>query len=76
MSDSATLWTVACQAPLFMEFSRQESWSRSPFPSPGYLSDRGIKSACPALQADSLPLSYQRSQVDRDLVLDPHPLAM
>ena len=23
----ATLWTVACQAPLFMEFSRQEYWS-------------------------------------------------
>ena len=26
MSDSATLWTVACQAPLFMGFSRQEYW--------------------------------------------------
>ena len=29
-----TPWTVACQAPLFMEFSRQEYWSRLPFPSP------------------------------------------
>ena len=76
MSDSANLWTAACQAPLFMEFSRQEYWSVSPFPPPGYLSDRGIKPACPALQADSLPLSYQISQVDRDLVLDLHPLAM
>ena len=26
----ATLWTVACQAPLSMGFSRQESWSRFP----------------------------------------------
>ena len=34
MSDSATTWTIACQAPLSMEFSRQEYWSRLPFPSP------------------------------------------
>ena len=27
-------WTVACQAPLSMEFSRQEYWSGLPFPSP------------------------------------------
>ena len=31
----ATLWTVACQAPLAMGFSRQEYWSGLPFPSPG-----------------------------------------
>ena len=30
----ATLWTAACQAPPSMEFSRQEYWSRLPFPSP------------------------------------------
>ena len=30
-----TLWTVACQAPLSMEFSRQEYWSGLLFPSPG-----------------------------------------
>ena len=30
----ATPWTVACQAPLFIEFSRQEYWSGLPFPSP------------------------------------------
>ena len=30
-----TPWTVACQAPLSMEFSRQEYWSGLPFPSPG-----------------------------------------
>ena len=27
-------WTVAHQAPLFMEFSRQEYWSGLPFPTP------------------------------------------
>ena len=29
-----TPWTVACQAPLSMEFSRQEYWSGLPFASP------------------------------------------
>ena len=32
VSDSATTWTVAHQAPLSMEFSKQEYCSRSPFP--------------------------------------------
>ena len=36
-------WTVADQSPLFMEFSRQEYWSRLPFPSPEDLSNLGIK---------------------------------
>ena len=35
----ATLWTVACQAPLSMGFSRQEYWSGLPFPPPGDLPD-------------------------------------
>ena len=34
-----TLWTVAQQEPLIMEFPRQEYWSGLPFPSPGSLSD-------------------------------------
>ena len=42
VSDSATPWTVACQAPLSMEFSRQEYWSRLPFPSPGDLLTQGL----------------------------------
>ena len=33
----ATLWTVACQAPLSREFSRQEYWSGWPSPPPGDL---------------------------------------
>ena len=38
-----------------MGFSRQECWSRLPFPSPGDLPDPGIEPGCPALQADALP---------------------
>ena len=51
----ATPWTVAYQAPLSMEFSRQEYWSGLPFPSPGDLPDPGIEPGSLALQADSLP---------------------
>ena len=51
----AALWTAACQAPLSMEFSRQEYWSEFPFPSPGDLPDTGTESRSPVLQADSLP---------------------
>ena len=39
----ATPWTVAYQAPRFMEFSRQEYWSGLPFPSPGDLSEQRTK---------------------------------
>ena len=51
----ATLWTVACQAPLSMKFSRQEYWNGLPFPSPGDLPDPGSEPRSPALQSDSLP---------------------
>jgi len=47
--------TIALQAPLSMGFSRQKYWSGLPFPSPGNLSDPGIKPGSPALKADSLP---------------------
>ena len=50
-----TPWTVACQAPLSMEFSRQAYWSGLTFPSQGDLSSPGIKPESPAVQADSLP---------------------
>ena len=36
-------WTVGCQVPLSMEFSRQEDWNGLPFPTPGDLTDAGIK---------------------------------
>ena len=48
-------WTVACQAPLSMGFSRQEYWSGLPFPLPGDLPNPGIKPRSPALQGNSLP---------------------
>ena len=50
----AIQWTVALQAHLSMEFSRQEYWSGLPFASSGELPAR-IKGGSPALQADSLP---------------------
>ena len=40
-------WTIAGQASLSMEFSRQEYWSGLPFPSPGALPDQGLN---PGLQ--------------------------
>ena len=49
-----TPWTVVRQAPLSMEFSRQEYWSRQPFPSPRDLPYPGIKSWTPTLQAVSI----------------------
>ena len=47
----ATTWTVAHQALLSMEHSKQEYWNEEPFLSPGDLP----KSRSPALHADSLP---------------------
>ena len=47
-------WTVAYQAAPSMGFSRQEYWSRLPFPSPGDLPNPGIEPRSPTLQADAL----------------------
>ena len=56
LSDSfETPRTVAHQTPLSLESSRQEYWSKLPFPSPGDLPDPGIEPRFPTLQADSLP---------------------
>ena len=57
----ATLWTVACQAPLSMRFSRQY-WSGLPCPPPGVLPDPGIEPRSPTLQADSLPAEPPEKQ--------------
>ena len=51
----ATSWTVALQAPLSMEFSRQEYWNVLSCPPLGDLPNPEIKPRTPALQADSLP---------------------
>ena len=50
----AILWTIACQAPLSMGFSRQEYWIGLAFPSPGDFPNPVIKPRSPTLQADSL----------------------
>ena len=44
-----TLWTVACQSPLSMGFSRQEHWGGLSFPPPRDLLDPGIKLSSPTL---------------------------
>ena len=41
-------WTVAHQAPLSMEFSRQERWTVLPFPPPGDPPNPRIEPTCPA----------------------------
>ena len=72
VSDCAIPWTVARQAPLSMEFSRQEYWSGKPFSSLGDLPNLGIKPESPALQTDSLlseppgkPMGVERGEVYR-----------
>ena len=55
------LWTVACETPLSMAFSRQEYWSELPCPSPGDLPNPGIETVSPTLQVNSLPLSHRGS---------------
>ena len=44
-----TPWTIACQAPLSMGFSRQEYWRGLQFALPGDLSDPGTEPGSPAL---------------------------
>ena len=59
-----TPWTAAYQAPLSIEYPRQEYCSDLPFPSPGDLPKPGIKPASLALQADSLPTEPPRKPKD------------
>ena len=62
----ATPWTIACQAPLSMGFSRQRYWSGLPCLPPGYLPDPGIElmsPVSPALQMDSLQPSHRGNTV-------------
>ena len=69
VSYSVILWTVAGQAPLSMEFSRQEYWSGLPFPTPGDLLDPGVKPsslASPAL-AEGFLTSVPLGKLNLDL---------
>ena len=58
-----TLWTVAHQAPLSMEFSRQEYWSELPFPFPGDLPNPEIEPGFPELRQVIYHLSHQGSSI-------------
>ena len=48
----STTWTVAHQAPLSVEFSRQEYWIGLPFLPPGDLPDPGIEPVSLALAGE------------------------
>ena len=54
VSDSSTPWTVAHQAPLSMQLSRQDYWNGLPFPSPEDLPNPRIEPRSPSFQVDSL----------------------
>ena len=56
---------VAYQAPLSMEFSRQEYWSGLSFPSSGDLPDPGIEPGSPTLQADFSPSEAPGKRVSK-----------
>ena len=67
----AAAWTIAYQAPLSVEFSRQEYWSGLLFPTPGDLSDPGIKPSSlvsPPLAGDSLLLCHLEPAIRECLV--------
>ena len=66
VSNSVTSRTVACQAPLSMEFSRQVHYSGLPLPSSGDLPDPGTEPTTPespALHVGSLPLHHLGSPI-------------
>ena len=67
-----TPWTVACQAPLSMRFSRQEYWSGLPLPPPGHLPDPGIEPGSLASQADSSPTEHKGSPCAHNPCLKSH----
>ena len=66
----ATPWTVAPQAPLSMEFPRQEDWSGLPCPPPGHCPDPGIEPTSPALAGGFLTTEPPRKPVPLSPVTD------
>ena len=60
-----TPWTLVCQAPLSMGFSRQQYWNGLPFPSPGNLPNPGIEPGSSALQADSSPTELSKKSKNK-----------
>ena len=73
-----TPWTVTHQAPLSIEFSRQEYWSGLPLPTPGDLPDPGIEPASlsfPALVFTTVPPRKSRagSKFIASVLVNPFP---
>ena len=65
-----TPWTVACQAPLSMGFSRWKYWGGLPFPTPGIFPTQGLIPGLLHLlhwQADSLPLGHLFTLVNNNI---------
>ena len=68
----ATPWTVACQAPLSIGFSRQEYWSGLQFPALGDLPNSGIELeslVCPALESGFFTTAAPAKSKVRGLVI-------
>ena len=63
-----TPWTVAGQAALSMEFSRQDYWSGLPFPTPGDPPNPGLESGSPALQGDCLMSEPLRESYSKNIL--------
>ena len=66
-----TLWTVAYEAPLSMEFSRREYWSGLPFSSPVDLPHPGMEPRSPALHCKHMLLSSEPAGKFRRLGFNP-----
>ena len=70
-------WTVGSQAPLCLEFSRQEYWSGVPFPSPGNLPNPVIKAmslACPTLAGRFFTSRASRKNEGKEPKQKQHPV--
>ena len=65
----ANTWIVVRQAPVFMEFSRQENWSGLPFPFLRDLPHPKIETRSPTSQADSLPPELAGKPLKGDVYL-------
>ena len=72
VSDSLPPYGLTCQAPLSMEFFRQEYSSGYPFPSLRDLLNPRIEPGSPALQADSLPSEPPGKPMDKVIRVGPN----
>ena len=66
------LWTVDCQAPLSMGFSRQEYWSGLPCPPPGNLPHPGTEPRSPTMQVVSLLSEPPGKPIEYPIILQFH----